>query len=161
MANEISFDSIDFITIGTIGAPGQRVFHLQFAAGEQLVTLILEKEQAAAISASIKNVLQEIEQEYNRPTPESDLSGLDLELREPILPSFRVAQIGLGYDEQADRIILMMNELQPEDSPEEPQIARLLATREQMQVLAAQAARVVVAGRPTAQSNGKPRVQQG
>jgi len=157
MAEEYTFDSIDFITVGTIGEPGQRVFHLQVGKGQRLLTLILEKEQAAALSASIKNVLEEIEKQFGRATDEPDLSETDYELREPILPSFRIAQIGLGYDDRFDRVLLVVSELLPEDATQEPRSAQVSATRDQMRGLAEFAARVVVAGRPTAQSNGKPR----
>lgn len=154
MAQEIDLGNVDFITIGTIGAPGSRVFHLQAGSGDTLLTLTIEKEQAAAITTSINNVLEEIEKQHDRPTPEPTMAEYDMDLREPILPEFRIAQIGLAYDDDTDRMVLVMNELQTEDAIEQPALVRMGATRAQMMALAIHTRTVVASGRPTAQSNG-------
>lgn len=156
MAEEIDLGLVDFITVGTIGPPGQRVFHLQAGRGTELFTLTFEKEQAIALADSIMTVLEEIKEHYDESTPETDVSGLDMDLHEPILPVFRIAQMGLGYDVDADKMILVVNELLPEDAPAESRVVRMQSTREQMRALAEHARKVVASGRPICGNCGQP-----
>ena len=46
---EIELKPVDFVTIGTIGTKGQRMFHLQAGQSNQLITLLIEKEQASIL----------------------------------------------------------------------------------------------------------------
>ncbi len=156
MSSEYEFDPADFITVGTIGAPGERIFHLQAGEGSHLLTLIIEKEQAGALSESISKILAEVAEKFSRLTDAANLQDKDVDLREPILPVFRVGQMGLGYDEENDRLILVLNELLPEDAPDEPRVARFSATREQMAILSQQAAHMVAGGRPICGNCGRP-----
>lgn len=156
MANEFELDSVDFITIDTIGPPGERIFHLQAGRQEVLVTLIIEKEQAAALAASIVTMLEDIEKKLNVSTQEIGLAHIDMDLREPILPMFRVGQIGLGYNSEQDRIVLLLNELQAEDAVSEPRTAHLTTTREQIKALAERTQEVVAGGRPICGNCGWP-----
>jgi uncharacterized repeat protein (TIGR03847 family) len=161
MAAEYNMDQVDFITVDTIGPPGQRVFHLQAGQGDQLLTLTVEKEQAAALAESISSLLGEIADRYNHTTPEPVLRQFDLDLREPILPAFRVAQMGLGYDSDTDQIVLIVNELLPEEAGDDASIARLSATREQMSALAIHTRDVVKGGRPICGNCGRPMDPEG
>jgi uncharacterized repeat protein (TIGR03847 family) len=156
MADEFILDSVDFITIETIGQPGHRTFHLQAGQGDYLLTLIIEKEQAAGLARELLNLLAEIEEKFNRPTPKEDSRQHDLDLREPILPAFRVAQMGLGYDVEADQVVLILNELLPEDADHEPRVARMNISREQVLLLAEHAQQVVARGRPICPNCGRP-----
>lgn len=156
MPEEIELDSVDFVTIGTIGPPGQRIFHFQAMRERQLVTLIIEKEQAAALAEGIMSILREIQEKFDLATAQKADDDLDLDLQEPVLPLFRVAQMGLGYDNSHDRLILFLNELPPEDAPGEPRVVRLAATRAQMRTLADHTRAVVVSGRPICGNCGHP-----
>ena len=118
---EIELNPADFLTIGTVGPKGQRVFYLQAASGSVLVTLIIEKEQARALGEAIEELLHDIDERFPAPPglPASD----NMELREPITPRFRVAQMGLGYDEDRDMIVLVAqalvdNSAAPDDDDE-------------------------------------------
>ncbi len=155
MTEEIEFETVDFITIDTIGPPGQRVFHLQAGQGEQLLTVIIEKEQAAALANGISSILNDIQEKFNLTTPDP-AKPLDMALREPILPRFRVGQIGLGYDNDNDRLVLMLSELQPEDSEGDQQIIRLRASRHQMRAMSNHTQAVVAGGRPICGNCGRP-----
>lgn len=161
MPEEIELDSIDFITIGTVGPPGQRIFHLQAMRERRLVTLIIEKEQAAALAEGITSILKEIQEKFDLATLEKAQEDLDLELQEPIVPLFRVAQMGLGYDNSHDRLILFLNELLPEDAPEEPRVVRMAATRLQMRTLADHTRAIVTGGRPICGNCGLPMDPEG
>ena len=44
---EIELDPVDFVTVGTVGPKGRRLFHLQAGTGSRLVTLIVERNRPA------------------------------------------------------------------------------------------------------------------
>jgi uncharacterized repeat protein (TIGR03847 family) len=148
MADEKGLLEVDFITIGTIGAPGKRVFHLQAMGGEILVTVIIEKVQAIAISEGIITLFDTITEEFGKATPEIDLADYDFEMKEPILPLFRVGQIGLGYDDTSDGVLMLLSELLLEEQEEAPRELRLLASRELMRALSEHTGNVIEQGRP-------------
>jgi len=163
----IEINPVDFVTIGTIGPKGQRTFHLQSGRGNQLITLLIEKEQAWALSEAIREMLSDLQQ--RRPDPDSaaepDFTGVDMDLREPIEPVFRVSQMGLGYDEDSDMIVLVAQEMlarasavdddDDNEDEEEPSVARLWCSRLQMRLLSAHAMEVVKAGRADPKQNGR------
>src|SRR5258707_14835532 len=159
---EIELNPVDFITVGTIGPKGQRIFHLQGGKDKQLVSLIIEKEQAWALSEAIREMLEDLDERHPElEEPESvDLSKLDMDLREPIEPVFRVAQMGLGYDEDRDMVVLVAQELVPttdldELSETEPGVVKLWCKRDQMALLCEQALEVVNSGRADPKQNGR------
>lgn len=164
---EIELNPVDFITVGTIGPKGQRMFHLQAGKDKQLVSLIIEKEQAWALSEAIRELIDDLAKRFTgRETPEVDMTGFDMDLREPIEPIFRVAQMGLGYDEDRDMVVLVAQELvvpEGEDDEEEnadpdliePGVVRMWCSRDQMRALSTHAMATVQAGRPDPKQNGR------
>jgi uncharacterized repeat protein (TIGR03847 family) len=165
MPEEIELNPVDFITVGTIGPKGKRVFHLQAGQGNRLITLIMEKEQARALSQAASEMLQELnarDTESEGEVPEVNLNEWDMDLREPIQPEFRVAQMGLGYDEARDMIVLVAQELagvQDELGAEEPDIdptvIRFWCSREQARALSQHTIKVVEQGRADPRQNGR------
>jgi len=155
---EIELDPVDFVTVGTIGPKGRRVFHLQAGRGRQVVTMIIEKQQAQALSEAVSEMLDDLREKYRvAPEAEVDLSRWDMSLREPIEPLFRVAQMGLGYDADRDLVVLVAQELVVEDEQmvtPDPRVVRLWATREQVRALAEHTRRVVKQGRADPKTNG-------
>jgi uncharacterized repeat protein (TIGR03847 family) len=159
---EIELNPVDFVTIGTIGPKGQRVFYLQAGQESRLVSMVIEKEQSWALSEAIRELIDDIDKRYDGIT-EADLALLDMELREPIEPVFRVAQMGLGYDEDRDRVVLVAQELVASDSEDEladldapaPGVVRMWCSREQMRALSLHAMETVKAGRPDPKQNGR------
>ena len=157
---EIELNPVDFITVGTVGPKGQRVFHLQAAKGDQLVSLIIEKEQAWALSEAIRELIDDLDARYPEENPTSGVIGADMELREPVDPMFRVAQMGLGYDDDRNLIVLVAQELvatNEDTDPEsvEPGIVRMWCSRGQMRALSGQAQTTVQSGRPDPKQNGR------
>lgn len=113
---EIDLNPVDFVTIGTIGPKGQRTFYLQAGQGRRLLSMVIEKEQAWALGEALRELLSDLD-ERKGIGASVDMSRMDMDLREPIEPLFRVSRMGLGYDEEEDRIVLIAQELmlgQPE-----------------------------------------------
>lgn len=157
---EIELDPVDFVTVGTVGPKGRRLFHLQAGKAEQLISLIIEKEQTRALSEAVNEMLNDLSQKHPD-LPEAEVASpkIDMSLRDPIDPLFRVAQLGLGYDELRDLVLLVAQELvvveEGEEEPaEEPQVVRLWATRAQMRALSEHAQGIVKQGRTDPKSNG-------
>ena len=117
MGNVIELNPVDFVTIGTIGPKGQRTFHLQSGKDNRIVSFTIEKEQAHALSSAIAEMLDDID-EHDDSRTEADFSQLDMDLREPIEPLFRIAQMGLAYESNDNKIILVAQEFVPQEDEE-------------------------------------------
>ena len=143
------FNPVSRITIGAVGPPGKRIFLLQASQDSAItVTLKIEKEQARILASSTIELLEELDQKY--PVVYSRLDeplSADLMLQEPMEPEFVVGQIGLGYDQEEDMIVLVAQEIQLEEF-DEPATARFWASRAQMKALSAHTLDVVEQGRP-------------
>ncbi len=139
---------VSHITADAIGEPGKRIFYLQASQQDIIVTLALEKEQVQALAVSIEQMLGELEKRAPQDADEAELIGpYDLMLHEPIEPAFRISQLGLGYDEETDMLIVVAQETS--DTPDEMSAARFWATRAQMKALSKHSLEVVQSGRPT------------
>jgi uncharacterized repeat protein (TIGR03847 family) len=163
MPDEIMLDPADFVTVGTVGPKGRRVFYIQGGQGTQIVTLTIEKQQAQALADAITEMLDALKERYpDLPDVEANLSRWDMSLHDPIEPLFRVSQMGLGYDEERDLIQLVMQELVVSEEEEEqastlepqPQVVKMWATREQVHALSEYAQTVVRKGRADPKTNG-------
>jgi uncharacterized repeat protein (TIGR03847 family) len=149
MAGElIDFNPVSRITIDAVGPPGERTFVLQASQGASTVTLKMEKEQAKILAVSVIELLEDLDEKYPRSRSKLDkpLSS-DLMLKEPLEPAFIIGQIGLGYEQSQDLIVLVIQEIQYEDQTDLA-TARFWASREQMEAMSEHALEVVEQGRP-------------
>jgi uncharacterized repeat protein (TIGR03847 family) len=152
VSSSFELSDVDHLTAGAIGPPGQRVFYLQARRGEQVVSLRLEKAQVAALVAYLAGMLADMP-----PLGEVPATGMDL--IEPVVPEWVVASLGVTYDEDADRVVILAEEMVEEG--EEAARARISATREQVAALSVRGAEAVAAGRPPCPLCGQPLDPQG
>ena len=156
--SEIVLDPVDFVTVGTVGPKGQRIFYLQAGKGPQIITLTIEKQQAQALSEAIIELLDTLHEKHaDLPESNVNMQRWDMSLRDPVDALFRVAQMGLGYDEERHLVVLVAQELvvsEEEFVEPQPQIVRLWATREQMRALSDHARTIVKKGRADPKGNG-------
>lgn len=149
MANVIyEMDPVTHITAGAIGTPGHRTFYIQAEHGLDRVELLCEKQQVQALTEAIDEMIANLEAEFGL-TRHADLTVDEpmMQIKEPVDPLYRVGAMGLGYDANRDRILLVAQELLPEDEQRDPREARFFATRAQMQTLSAYAVTVLHKGR--------------
>lgn len=100
------FDPPDRFVAGTVGEPGRRTFFLQARKASQVVSVVLEKIQVAALAERLGLLLDELESHGIAPpaerTAEPDTGPLD----EPLVETFRATTLTLGWDADAGRILV-------------------------------------------------------
>ena len=154
---EYDLDPVTFLTVGTVGPPGQRTFYLQGSQSRTTVTVIIEKEHAAALAVSIDRLLGALaERDPRGSAADAEELSVNMDLLTPVRPAFRCGQIGLGVDEDRDMVVLVVEEQVDEDAGDEGRKARFVATFDQMVTLSRHALDVVNAGRPTCELCGQP-----
>lgn len=151
MSQSFEILDADHLTTGTIGPPGQRVFFLQASDGDRLLSLRLEKTQVAALCRYLEAMLADLPAPGTLPD--------DMDLVQPVVAEWVVGSLGVTYDEEDDRILIVAEELveEGEDGAE----ARIRATREQVAAFVRHGTAVVAAGRPPCPLCGAPQDPQG
>lgn len=158
MARHIELNPVSHLTVGTVGPPGERVFYLQGSKGKDLVSLIIEKQQASMLASSLESLFKELAEKSGKEEEHAPLLS-DMRLREPVDPLFRVGNMGLGYNEDVDRIVIVAYELVDED--EEPNVVSFWSTDAQARSLIKHANEIVQAGRPICGNCGQPIDEEG
>lgn len=152
MADSYELDPVDWITVGAVGPPGGRTFYVQARAQDEIVTLLVEKEQVAGIAQLAQELLGRVGVTV---TPD-DLETQGQELVEPVEPAWRAGLMSLGMDAEGSRFLVEAEEVVA-DSSGERAVARFGLDRDQLIRLAAYAAFVVEAGaRETCRLCGRP-----
>jgi uncharacterized repeat protein (TIGR03847 family) len=156
--HEIDLNPVLHITTDAVGPPGKRVFYIQASDKNQVVTVIVEKQQVQSLAISVEEFLKELnERQPDLPEADPEYLEADMQIQKPIDPLFRVGQIGLGYDEQRDLMLLIMREIQStEDQIEDSSTLRVWCTRAQMRALCHWGLEVSGRGRPICGNCGEP-----
>lgn len=150
---------VDRITADAIGEPGARTFYIQARHGDQVVTVIVEKQQVQLLAASVLELLARLELETES-GPDDDAMAIE----QPVEPRWRAGKLAIGFEDDRGLFALELEELQPEleeDDPQallmdEPETIRIWASREQMFALSRYGTMVADRGRPTCQLCGNP-----
>ena len=169
MAEDFELANPDRVTVGTVGPVGERVFVLQVREGRTIKTLKLEKAQVSALARFLGRMLAELARPGELP------SGDELVLEPFDEPDFVVRSLGVSYDDDLDRIILVAEEidqteeetevealfgladdLEPDADADAGETVRLAMTREQAAALAIRGTELVEAGRPPCPLCGYP-----
>ena len=158
MSDASSFDlpSVDAVTFGTVGEPGQRVFYVQAWSASTIVTLKLEKQHVQGLAAAMQELLDDL------PTEASPTSAPGL--RPPIEPEWAVGGIGLSpFDVATQRVTVLFEELvrrASDDDDDETEdggaTARIGVTIAQMVALVGRGEELVAGGRPNCPLCGNP-----
>jgi len=142
----LDLGDLDAFAVGTRGPVGQRVFLLQCRAGATLLTLKVEKQQVSVLAEYLGRVLQDLDRPHDLPE--------ELDVEEPSEPHWVIGTLGVTYDEDTDRVVLVAEELVAED--EQGDVARFSVTRAQAAAFAIRATALVEAGRPPCPLCGLP-----
>jgi len=145
------FATTDSFTCGAFGEPGQRTFVIQVRADGDRVTMKCEKQQVAALSQYMRQLLEDAPEVEERPIEDA------MQITLPVEPNFVVGTVGIAYDPRNDRMVVQIDELTGEevDNDEAARI-RLHITRGQAAAFCEHADDVVAAGRPLCVFCGRP-----
>lgn len=144
------------VTADFIGEPGERTFYLQASEGGELVSVLVEKQQVAALAEALEQLLEEVGAE---PPHVWDIASM--RLRDPIVGRWRGGQLSVGIDPALGRFVLDVEEVVAEDEPREPERLRVWFDEGQAARLAAHAAWAVEQGRPVCELCGLPQDADG
>ena len=142
----------DAFTAGAIGPPGQRVFYLQACADASVSSVRLEKQQVSALAEYLAGMLHDLPAPANVPAAP--------ELSEPVEAEWTVGNIGVAYDNELDRIIIVAEELVAEDEPDGDTL-RVVITRSQVRAFIERAGDLLAGGRPPCRVCGAPMDPEG
>jgi uncharacterized repeat protein (TIGR03847 family) len=161
------FDPPERFVAGTIGLPGQRTFFLQARDQGRIVSVALEKVQVAVLADRLNQLLDELE---NRGITEtvSDSTEDEAPLDEPINEAFRAGVLTLGWDGDAERILVEAREqteedpdleeveVIPDDDDDGPDMLSVRITPPAARAFVERAVRVIASGRPACPMCGQP-----
>lgn len=133
------------LVAGTVGEPGQRIFFVQARDSHTMLSLKLEKGQVHALASGILELLDDRGDQSEAVRPQ--------EMVEPVMAAWTVASLGLGIEEDADRLHVIAEELVDDDDAE-PSIARIGLSFGQARGFAGQALLLVEHGRDFGRQNG-------
>ena len=143
----------EHFTCGTIGAPGERVFYIQARQGRRLVTLKSEKEQVSALGEYLAELLDKLPAGTGVKLPEAALL-------EPLDPAWPIASIGLGYDDETRRIVIIATAVVEDESVDAP-TAKFAVTREQAAAFVTRAQTLMKGGRAICPMCSQPKDPSG
>jgi uncharacterized repeat protein (TIGR03847 family) len=182
------FDPPDRFIAGTVGDPGNRSFFLQAREGGRVVSVALEKVQVAVLAERLGDLLGQLDRRgvpHASSESESvleealgrvDAGGLLGEdpapLDEPLVEAFRAGSLTLGWDADAQRVLVEARAqdedgeaIDPDEDDDEdedgPDLLRVWLTAAAARSFVARAARVVASGRPPCPLCGAPLDPQG
>ncbi len=145
MSDEYDFDAPDHCTVGVIGEVGHRLFLFYCRQGLIETTVKVEKQQVAVLASYLGRIVKELGRPGHLP---EDLEFYGTEEFEWV-----VGTIGVSFDEELDRVIVVLEEVETEDEGEDEaaergHVLRVALSREQAAAFAIHATRLVEAGRP-------------
>jgi uncharacterized repeat protein (TIGR03847 family) len=164
------FDLPDRFATGTVGEPGNRSFFLQARDGRRVVSVGLEKAQVAVLAERLGKLLVELDRRgivEDQPTPiKPDERPLD----EPVNEAFHATTLTLGWDGEAERILIEARaptdeeeagQSEPvvevdDDDEDGPDLLRVRLTADAARTFVERAFRVIRAGRPPCPLCGNP-----
>jgi uncharacterized repeat protein (TIGR03847 family) len=139
-------------TAGTIGPPGQRVFYLQACDDGEVRSVRLEKQQVIALAEYLAGMLHDL------PAPSVVPPAADL--IEPVEAEWVVGNIGVAYDNELDRIVIVAEELVDDESDEGDSL-RIVVSRAQVRAFIERAGELMAGGRPPCRVCGAPMDPEG
>lgn len=94
------FGRAELLEPEAIGEPGKRTFRLRIRSGADSASLWLEKEQLAALTLAIRQLLEQTDD----PEPMDRETVAGSGFPEPPQVEFKIGRLGIGYDE-SDRMV--------------------------------------------------------
>ncbi|NLU84958.1 DUF3090 domain-containing protein [Rhodococcus sp. HNM0569] len=165
------FRTPDRFVAGTIGEPGDRSFYLQAVHDNRVVSVLLEKQQVQVLADRMGLLLDEVHRRFGTDVPpEVSELGDTSPLVMPIDAEFRVGTMGLGWDADAEAVVVELLAVSEtefdesvvlDDSDEGPDAVRVFLTPIQAREFSLRSERVIAAGRAPCPLCGEPLAPEG
>ncbi len=148
----------DVFTADFTGRPGERTFYVQARSSSGVHSFLIEKQQVAVLAEKLQEMLLMIDADdtIKSAAPQRDPA---LALQEPVEPEWRIGTIGLLYDEGRELVVILLQEIRPDDEEEEAGDEsgyRFFLRKDQVRALILHALAAVGEGRPLCQLCGLP-----
>ena len=148
MTEDYDYDAPDHCTVGALGEVGQRLFLFYCRQGLIETTVKVEKQQIAVLAGYLGRIVRELGRPGHLPE--------DLEFYGSDEYEWVVGTIGVSYDEDLDRVVVVFEEIGVNDEDDEVvadeiesgHVLRVALSREQAAGFAIHATQLVEAGRP-------------
>ena len=145
------FGRADLLEPEAIGEPGKRVFRLRVMSRGEAASLWLEKEQLAALTLAIRQLLEQTDDEAED-EPATATLGAAFPARAEV--DFKLGKLGIGYDESHHIVTVFAYSTDSEDDA--PPTFSCQLTRGQCRTFADRAEETISAGRPLCVVCGGP-----
>ncbi|MGF7120757.1 DUF3090 domain-containing protein [Rhodococcus sp. TAF43] len=165
------FRTPDRFVAGTVGEPGDRSFYLQAVHDARVVSVLLEKQQVQVLADRMGLLLEEVHRRFGTAVPPEAGELGDLSpLLTPLDVEFRVGTMGLGWDAEAESVVVELLAVSEtefdesvvlDDAEEGPDAVRVFLTPIQAREFALRSERVVAAGRAPCPLCGEPLTADG
>ena len=137
------------IRADAVGEPGQRRFRVQALIADETIIAWMEKEQVRRLGELLMDVVDRLPEPVV--SAEESLALSDFDEASP--RQFRAGRMELSYDEEDDRLVVIMYDIEGDD---QPATLACRLTRQQAVDFAEQASEVVMKGRPPCPLCGQP-----
>jgi uncharacterized repeat protein (TIGR03847 family) len=145
VSDEFLISDPHVFSAGTEGVPGERIFLLFVSYEEGSLSVKVEKQQVAMMASYLAGIVRELGRPGELP--------VDLDFDTSLTPEWVVGTIGVSYEEQDDRLVVVLEEATDDGMGES---VRVLLTKEQAAAFAIRATALVEAGRPPCPFCGLP-----
>jgi uncharacterized repeat protein (TIGR03847 family) len=145
------FGEAEVLEPEAIGEPGRRTFRLRILSGSDTASLWLEKEQLAALTVAIRQLLEQTDDDpggVGKPPVADAAFPLEASV------DFKIGRLGIGYDESQRMVVIFAYTM--EDDENAPPSFSCRVSRTQSRDFAERAEEVVSSGRPLCILCGAP-----
>jgi uncharacterized repeat protein (TIGR03847 family) len=147
MSEDRDLANPDRFSVGAIGEPGDRLFLLQCQQGAERLSVKIEKQQVAVLAGYLARIVREVSRPGNLP---------DDAFEENDEFDWVVRTIGVSFDEDANRVVIVLEEQAEADEDDTGHVARISLSIEQAAAFAIRATQLVESGRPPCPLCGLP-----
>src|ERR1700685_4730816 len=112
MTDENDFDAPDHCTVGVVGEVGQRLFLFYCRQGLSETTVKVEKQQVAVLAGYLGRIVKELGRPGHLPDDLAFYGTEDF--------AWVVGTLGVSYDEELDRIVVVLEEIGVDDEEADP-----------------------------------------
>jgi uncharacterized repeat protein (TIGR03847 family) len=151
------FGRAELLEPEAIGEPGKRTFRVRVRSGADTASLWLEKEQLAALTLAIRQLLEQTDDTDTSERGDSAPAG---SFPDPAQVEFKIGRLGIGYDESDRMVSIFAYTIEDAGVDEDDDSATpsfsCNASRTQCRAFAERAEEVISGGRPVCVLCGGP-----